>query len=163
MSTIVLGDLLPVGTILHSMLTLAQFQAVSGSGWVLADGSSCTGTKYASITSATTLPDMRGRVIRGKDAGSGHNPDGDTALGTYQADTYASHNHTLTDPGHTHSVSVWTGSTPSASPIRPVADQFTTSNSVTTASNTTGITLAASGGNETRMKNVTANIFIKVN
>ena len=56
---------LPVGSIVHSMLTLSQFQALSGTGWVLADGGSCTGSTYSSVTGYNTVPDVRGTFLRG--------------------------------------------------------------------------------------------------
>lgn len=89
MAQVTVGSILPVGTIIHSMLTTAQFQTQYGTNWVLADGSSCTGTKYASVTGATTVPDMRGKFLRGKNngaSGASYNPDGDLVLGTYTAD-----------------------------------------------------------------------------
>jgi hypothetical protein len=79
-----LGSILPVGTIIHSMLTTTQFTAEYGDNWVLADGRSVTGSKYAAVTSSSTIPDMRGAFLRAK--GSTYNPDGDLALGTYTAD-----------------------------------------------------------------------------
>lgn len=82
--SITLGALLPVGSVIHSMLTEAQFQAQAGNGWVLADGRSATGTVYKTITGASVIPDMRGAFLRAK--GSTYNPDGDLALGTYTAD-----------------------------------------------------------------------------
>ena len=77
------GSLLPIGTVLHSMLTLAQMQSQSGSGWILADGGSCSGSVYESITGNSTVPDMTGRFLRGKGT---NNPDGDLPLGTYTSD-----------------------------------------------------------------------------
>ena len=79
-----LGSILPVGTIIHSMLTTTQFASEYGDNWVLADGRSVSGTKYALITGLGSIPDMRGAFLRAK--GSTYNPDGDLALGTYSAD-----------------------------------------------------------------------------
>lgn len=130
---------IPIGTIIQSMLTITQFQNIKGNGWILADGSSCVGSSYASITGFTVVPDIRGRTLRGKSYTSGNNPDGDLSLGTYQADMFANHNHTggaisakgfLVDPNTGAQVSAGT---------------------------------SFSGGNETRMKNITVNIFIRIN
>lgn len=145
--TIAIGSILPVGTIIHSMLSVAQFSTQYGDNWVLADGRSITGTLYASVTGATNIPDMRGKALRGKDHGVGSNPDGDTALGTYQADEFYSHIHAIDKSGGTG------GSAPDFDFNMVAASLF---------SGGTGYT-NASGGNETRMKNITVNIFIRIN
>jgi hypothetical protein len=121
----------PVGTILTSMLTLTQFQSLAGTNWVLADGSSCTGTAYSSVTGFSNLPDCRGATFRGKSYLSGRNSDGDTALGTYQGDSARIATGTFADGG-----------------------TYVTRLSA-------GIT--AYTANETVMKNITVNIFIKIN
>ena len=41
---------MPVGSIVPSLLMEAQFQAVAGNGWVLADGRSVAGSAYAVTT-----------------------------------------------------------------------------------------------------------------
>jgi hypothetical protein len=141
--------LIPVGTIIPSMLTQAQFNGQVGTGyWVIADGSSCVGTTYSAVSGYTTVPDLRGQFLRGKNNGrsdGNQNPDGDSALGTYQADAFKSHNHSYvvdTDNG-----------------IKP--------NNHAAGSNGTGEsrtnTVSSTGGNETRAKNVTINYFIRVN
>lgn len=136
-----------IGEVKASMMTLAQFQAQFGTNWVLADGSSATGTKYATITGSTTLPDCRGVTLRGKNNGSTRNPDGDLALGTYQADMYTSHTHTAPYNGN---------GTSGLSNIGYAAGDTNPAYGTMIANN-------PSGGNETRMKNVTVNYFIKVN
>jgi hypothetical protein len=141
--------LIPIGTVLPSMLTQAQFNGQVGVGyWVIADGSSCTGTTYASVTGYATVPDLRGVFLRGKNNGRAdgkQNPDGDLSLGTYQADAFASHNHSYTvdgdngnQPGNHAACGNQTGGT---------------------RTNTVDFT----GGNETRARNVTINYFIRVN
>lgn len=135
-----------IGQLVHSMLTLAQFQAQYGTGWVIADGTSCTGTAYASMTGATTLPDARGVVIRGKNNGRAdgkQNPDGELALGTFQTDQFAS---------HSHSFGLGDGS--AGGFFNDAANGQTNPFTCTTSAN---------GGNETRMKSITGNIFIRVN
>ncbi|WP_233868755.1 tail fiber protein [Paraburkholderia adhaesiva] len=63
------------------------------------------GTTYGTGDGATTfnLPDTRGVCLRGLDNGRGL--DSGRSLGSYQADAYASHAHTVTDPGHAHGMS----------------------------------------------------------
>jgi len=139
-----LGSILPVGTIIHSMLTTTQFAAEYGDNWVLADGRSVTGSKYAAVTSNSTIPDMRGTFLRGKDNGVGRNADGDLALGTYTDDKFESHNHTFP-------VYLGTGGGSSGA-----------------ARNNNGsldgnITTTSSGGNETAPKSTIVNIYIRIN
>jgi hypothetical protein len=61
--------LLPVGSIIDSMLNETQFNAVSGapSGtyWVPCDGRDCTGSAYATISGYSSVPDLRGVFRRG--------------------------------------------------------------------------------------------------
>jgi len=60
----VYNSFLPVGAVQHSILTLAQFQAVMGTDWVLMNGASIVGSKLAGITGDTNLPDATGRFLR---------------------------------------------------------------------------------------------------
>lgn len=67
-----------IGAIQSALLTEAQFQAQFGSGWILADGRSVLGSKYETITGRSSIPDLRGVVLRGKNNGrndGGQNPD----------------------------------------------------------------------------------------
>ncbi len=93
-----LGAVLPVGSYIFSDLTEAQFQGEVGSGWELADGGDCTGSAYAILTGRTTKPDARGLFLRGKNNGrstSTGNAAGDSALGAYQADAFKTHVHSF--------------------------------------------------------------------
>lgn len=141
-----LGDLLPIGSVIHSMLTEAQFQAEAGLGWVLADGRNVSTSRYKDITGNTTIPDMRGAFLRAKNNGSTRNPDGDLALGAYTADKLASHSHTFTIGGSSSASNGGYG--------RAITDSAFSSNSANTG---------ASGGNETAPKSITVNIFIRIN
>jgi hypothetical protein len=140
--------LVVIGTVVHSVLTLAQYQSLAGSGWVLAEGQSIVGSALHSLTGMTNAPDARGKSLRGKNNGASginYNPDGDLALGSYQADAFASHSHQHVLYGQTTTGGSY-GIPPQGS--NPTA-QYGTTSSV--------------GGNETRMKNITTNIFIKIN
>lgn len=57
----------PVGMIVASMLTETQFQSINGTNWVLAAGQSVAGSLYATTTGSSLAPDLRGRVMAGKD------------------------------------------------------------------------------------------------
>jgi hypothetical protein len=101
-------DTLPIGTLIHASMVTADFQAEVDDGeWVLADGSSAAGSDWATLTGRTTLPDARGRFLRGKDNAAGNNSDGDKSLDSYTADTVVSHTHTMT---HSHTFSGTTSS-----------------------------------------------------
>src|SRR5574343_376051 len=80
-------------------------------GWLLCDGTAVSRTTYANLFSiiGTTygagdgvltfnLPDLRGQFIRGR-----ADP---RAIGSVQAGSLASHAHSVTDPGHTHTVNL---------------------------------------------------------
>ena len=141
----------PVGTVIQSMLSLAQFQGLMGVGWVLMNGQSCTGSTYASITGATTVPDARGTVLRCKDYGVGRNSSGDTALGTYQDDAFQDHQHVSTyDFGDEGGTSRNQGSSAGTRNWNSRTSLASQSGSGKTAS-------------ETRVKNITVNFFIKIN
>lgn len=177
--------MLPVGSIIYSMLTEAQFQAQNTSPsperWILADGSSVVGSKYATVTGNSTVPDLRGVMVRGKNgargAGTG-NPDGDLALGTYTADRNKSHTHT--DAGHTHGVtqtahahtigagifgmSGGSGAILSAADANPDTALYDTRTSNATISiNTGNASINADGGVDAAPRNVTLNCFIRIN
>lgn len=60
----------PVGTVISSVVTIAQFQAQYGNfsaqaTWILADGRDVAGSEYAKVTGRTTVPDLRGTFLRG--------------------------------------------------------------------------------------------------
>jgi microcystin-dependent protein len=171
-------------------------------GWLLCDGSAVSRATYANLFTAIginfgggdgistfNLPDLRGRFLRGNDSGTGRdpaatarvasNPGGPTgdAVGTLEGDQYLSHQHTITDPGHTHGSGAaggfmtWacqtttlgfaSGGNYAALTGCPggTSGLGTTAN---TASGTTGITVVAAGGLETRPKNVAVNYLIKL-
>lgn len=136
-----------IGQYLESDLTLAQHQALYGTGWVLADGiTSCVGTTYGTITGRTVVPDARSMILRGKNhsrADAFADPDGDKALGTQTQDKFESHTHT------------WSNSSAS---INAGGNWSANNDQVFFSENT-----SATGGNETAPKTLTVNIFIKIN
>ena len=157
-------EALPVGTLVHSMLSLAQFQAQMGSNWVVADGTSSVGTDYNIITGFPTIPDCRALFLRGLDLGKG----GDVGrnLGTFQADSTASNGLTgnaVFGGGHGHtytrsaggsliaaSGSSWgVGTEPGVSVVGDGSHSHTLS--------------IGSSESETRPDNIAVYIFIKIN
>lgn len=161
-----------IGDIVESMLTEPQFQELRGTGWVLFDDRDVTGSKYAELTGFTTLADARGIGRRAKNNGrsdGNENPDGDLPLGTYQADAFQKHQHPL-----------WTqtASAPGDSGDRMDANAGlhainatrTSAYSINVAGKNVYEGYAEEGGggtpktaSETRSKNITVNVFIKIN
>jgi hypothetical protein len=114
--------------------------SVCPSGWQTADGTSGS-------------PDLRGTVVRGLDSGRGLDPG--RALASYQADSFASHNHGVTDPGHSHSDNIAAlNPTTILSGTTAFVTLVANGSSGTSGSATTGITIGNTGGTETRGKNV---------
>jgi len=159
---------LPTGAV------MAFEQSTAPAGFLALNGSTISRTTYAALFSiygttygagdgSTTfsLPDRRGYFIRGY----GTNADGTASgsLGALQADAYASHSHGIYDPGHGHTFSyrvsggfnscnggsqngVWNG---------------ISSNGGGTDGAGTGISIAASGGTETRPRSVALLLCVK--
>lgn len=167
----ILSVILPVGSVIDSMLTEAQFQTAIGSTkWVLSDGRSVTGSEYQLITSNTNIPDLRAAFTRGKDNGRGLDPNGNQALGTFNADQFKSHDHSFSDPTHFHTTTYQgTGLTPQlrssayGSGSSVSGTDATGSNAIITNNSATGITFIANGGNQTNPMNVIVNKFIRIN
>jgi microcystin-dependent protein len=181
-----ISQLVPPGTV------VPYAGAVGGAvmappGWVLCDGAPLSRTQYASLFAAIgtgwgagdgamtfNAPDLRGVFLRGVDSGAGKDPDaaGRTAIlpggntganvGTAEGDNYASHSHTLNDPGHTHAISPYVafGGVPSGAGYTAGGAPLNSNNS--TALATTGCSVAANGGSETRPKNAAVNYIIKL-
>jgi hypothetical protein len=85
-----------VGDVRYSLLDLADFQALHGTGWRRLDGGSITGTPLAGYI-GTSLPDARGVFLRGMNHDrptSEGDAAGNRAMGAYQGDTFAAHSHT---------------------------------------------------------------------
>lgn len=84
-----------------------------------------------------------------------------TNLGAKQDAAYASHNHGVTDPGHTHNIEFEDGG---GAQVRPLAGTTASPPNVWSGSimsATTGISINNNGGNETRPQNLTMNCIVK--
>ena len=153
-------DLLPVGL-------LGEFPlSAPNSFWLRCDGQAVSraayprlfaylGETYGSGDGSTTfnVPDYRGYVKRDTDDGAGVDPDaasrtdrGDgttgDAVGTKQDDELESHTHTF--------------------PSNTSAGGANTVNTKLNSTNDSPTTTAATGGNETRMKNINVNTYIHI-
>jgi len=158
MSHISIGSILPVGTIIHSMLTTTQFATQYGDNWVLADGRSVTGTLYASVTGLSTIPDMRGAFLRAKDHGVGRNADGDTSLGAYSDDKFESHVHQQKHSNGVTDVLATRATGAGGGIYNPIPGVGDLAGGVVVPQTT-----ATTGSNETSPKSITVNIFIRIN
>lgn len=170
----------PVGSIM-------AFGGVNApAGWLLCDGVAISRAAYASLfavignawgngdgVNTFNIPDLRGRFLRGVDAGTTRDPDaasrtatnagGNTGdnVGTLQGEALKAHNHTINDPGHNHT-------SVNSDIVRNTGGYGTGlgtgglgPNTITMNSNTTGITVNNSTGTETRPKNASVNFIIK--
>ena len=101
-------DMTPAGTVIWTARTTAP------TGYLKANGAAVSRTTYATLFAAigtlygvgdnsTTfnLPDLRGEFVRGWDDGRGI--DTGRTMGSNQAQSYQSHNHSITDVQHSHS------------------------------------------------------------
>jgi hypothetical protein len=124
----------PVGEVRKSILDFTAFQAENLGIWMPLDGRSCAGTEYQALTGNAIVPDAvtSGAFIRQATGGR--------AVGSFEVDTFASHTHGLaTKLG---------GSTGSA----PLMD----------GGGASSYTTQATGGSETRPKNIALHFYIKV-
>lgn len=160
-SALVSGEALPTGAIMDYAGTSAP------TGWLLCYGQSLLRTDYAALFSAIgttygaadgthfSLPDIRGRVVAGKDdmGGSSANRltnqsgglDGDTLGGTGGAETHvltiaqlAAHTHTLssvTGTNANHASSITSGSSNNSGVVNNQANGTTSSTGSDTAHN----------------------------
>lgn len=168
-STICSGAL---GDVKHSILNPTQFASVNGACWVPMDGRSIVGSALATLTSMTNVPDAGGLFVRNQEFSGGADQDPDrtsaSPIATYQDQAVISHNHGVNDPGHTHSYSDTrqngdAGDKCGCAGQSAPASASTISDSETTASRTTGISIQNAGGSETRPKNMNLWVYIRIN
>jgi hypothetical protein len=145
-----------VGDVIHSLLTEVQFQALRGSGWILADGRNVAGSAYSLLTGSSTVPDLRSIFLRGKNNGrsdGNQDPSGERALGHFQNDQMQGHTHTVTTYQGTNTIGQWG---------RGDGVNVPNNQSVGNPQND-GANGAPRTGLETRVKNVSVNIFVRIN
>ncbi len=158
-----------VGDVRESLLTQSQFQAVNGPGWVLMDGRDISGSALATLTGQSALPDARGVALRGKQharSDGGGNPAGDLAVGFSQDDALGAHGHPVVSNPHTGGSGGY--DQPAAFnqgyPTNGIGVQSWVANSVQNRVIPYGRLYASNvGGDETRMRNITVNIFVRIN
>lgn len=89
---------LGIGQIISADMTLSEYQEIYGDGWIIADGSSCVGSVYASVTGHTAVPDLRNEFLRGAS--------GTVDLGTHYDDTTAVNGLSVQNAGQSGVISV---------------------------------------------------------
>lgn len=120
-------------------------------GYLLCNGSAVSRTTYATLFSAigtaygsgdgsTTfnLPDMRDRMPVGAGTTYAVNDSGGSATTTIALANLPAHDHSITDPGHSHTVATAAGLNPSNDYVQPAVTSI--SQSVPTSTSSTGIT-----------------------
>lgn len=155
----------PVGQYEISSLTEAQFQAQKGSNWILADGRNVAGSLFATTFGVTNVSDWRGCFFRGKDNGRGQ--DTEWPLDTLVTSDYASHTHSrnLSYVG----TGIGTNLTyDQAYDIPGEKNKAYTYNDLGMpppqyVGVDNGFQVQNAGGAETRPKNITVNVFVKIN
>ncbi len=153
-------DPFPVGTIIDSLLTEAQFVALMWSSWILMDSRSISSSMCANLTGLSSMIDSRGQFRRTKNNGradGSQDPGGERAIGSLQGQATARNGLSISDPGHTHPISYWS---PSGGAYGLGGGASSTQSG--TGPNTTGISLGA-GDAETRPRNIAVNTFVKIN
>lgn len=142
-----------IGDLISSMLDQSNMDTLYGAGKVvLADGRSCLGSAYQSLTGRGNVPDARSTVLRAKNNSRSDgfaNPNGEKSLGSNQMDMFQDHEHSY-QGGDDFIVTV-----PSSNRV-PHSDN----------PGTNGTTYGAVTGNpgaETAPKTTTVNIFIRIN
>lgn len=148
--------LVPVGAVID------YFGAVAPANWLLCHGQSVSKTDYPALWAAVgttfgststhfTLPDYRGRVSAGKDNMGGTPANRLTSTSGMTGSTLGaaggdqrmqSHNHSITDPGHSHNM---VGAASSSGDMGPGFGGVEINPSAATLSAYTGITVNSTG------------------
>lgn len=155
------------GQIIYSWLTLAEFQARYGAKWILGDGTGISGSELNSLRSfaGNNIPDVRGRFPRNKLNGKTLTGVTEQDLGAIQDDEILAHDH-----GLQFSDTLGLGGT-----LRDAYVNGNQSGIAVTRTNVAGTnllididgaeqrltTLSEGPGGETRVKEFTANSFIR--
>ena len=148
-STDVPGGYLECNGALISRTTYADLFSAIGTTW-----GSTSGTNFR-------VPDLRGEFVRGFDNGRG--ADSGRSFASSQGESYKSHDHDISDPGHSHSGDVeaarQTGTDMGSGDTHKLVTNSTRGLSID--SNTTGISIDSEGGSETRPRNIAMMYIIK--
>ena len=131
-----------------SRSTYSNLFSIISTTWGAGDGSS-----------TFNLPDLRGQFVRGWDNSAG--VDSGRSFASSQSDQNKSHNHSVTDPGHNHTIGNYGGSFGGGSGATVFRSDVSGTNSTIIQDATTGISIANDGGTEVRVKNKALMYVIK--
>lgn len=159
------ADAQAVGSYDFSRLSEAQYQAQRGTGWILADGRNVAGSRYATITGNTTVPDARGLFMRMKDFStavtpnvSGRNPAGNLALNSLQLDEFTQHAHGVTSSNSPYGMNQLL-----TTKLEKEVDEGGEKYNVDGFLGVNFSVNANGSSTETRPRNITLNVFIRIN
>jgi microcystin-dependent protein len=180
MSTLVTKEMLYQGIVTPPGAVMSFALSAAPIGWLNCDGAAISRTTYVSLFAAigtiygvgdnsTTfnVPNLQGQFVRGLTTNQStvsRDPLSATrVLGNVQGDIFKSHNHGITDPGHSHGWSAYNGPPGSNYGFNFVSGiaSFAGYTSYGTGSNTTGITINNQGDLETRPVNIALLYCIK--
>lgn len=142
-----------LGDVKYSMLDEVAFIAENGDCWVMMDGRNVASSNLAQYLPSNTIPDPRGYFLRSYDTRTTGRVDKDRtptdAVGQPQNDAFEEHQHELTnfDPNGSFLA------TEGGSTRRIIQHQ----------ANYSGRLTGTAGGSETRPKNISMNIYIRIN
>jgi microcystin-dependent protein len=156
-------DLTPPGTVIWTARSSAPTGYLKANGAAVSRGTysalfAAIGTTYGGGDGSTTfnVPDMRGEFIRGWDDGRGL--DSGRGLGSVQGQNYQSHSHSassaVSDPGHSHSFSAYFGYGRGGGDVNVLDGPDARGTSTQQTGISVSTTVGASGGSETRPRNV---------
>lgn len=164
-----------VGDVKYSMLNPTQFALENGSCWVPMNGASMANSKLSTILGTSSVPNASGLFFRAQEYVEGNDPDRtpSTPVATLQADEIKSHSHThsfatSSAGAHSHSISSDSGSEGASSAVCARHDDGPPGSSINTNSvgdhnHTITGSINASGGTETRPKNMNLYVYIRTN
>lgn len=153
------GGTWKIGDVKQSFLTEAEFQAEHDDTWVLCDGRDVIGSDYAILkegdaVTSHNIPDARGQFLRGLDTSGVVDPDGaGRVIGDSQADGFQDHEHLA------YRYINQTG----GELAYPATNDDGTRITLATAGVQPGSAGTPRNIQETRPKNLTCNMFIKIN
>lgn len=172
-----------IGDIKYSILNPTQFAAKNGDCWVPMDGTTRPGSKLANILgTANVAPDVSGLFLRGHEYAIGANNDPDrtslSPIATVQNDAFLRHNHTASTSeagGHSHNTNFQQSQAENGansaknriSPDSENSDDFPGNPAIKSTdaqgNHAHAVTINASGGMETRPKNLNLYVYIRIN
>ena len=153
-----------IGEVKQVFLTEAQLQAQYGTGWILADGRPVPESAYETMTGNATVPDLRGKFLRGLD--NGRDLDLNRAMASDQAEDLKGHGHNASHSLSWSSAGAKTDSNLAGVLYRPIGYPPYNLSNLTTGPNVPvggSVSVTPTTGEETRPTNVAINFFIRIN